>query len=171
MIDIREVTQRLEHNAEAIAALIDDIGNDEARWRPAPGKWSVLEVINHLYDEEREDFRQRIDYVLNRPGEAWPAIDPAGWPEQRDYNGREIDVSLEAFLAERRASIEWLRAHAAADWTISRTHPAGFIISAGDFLLSWLSHDYLHIRQLAKLRYDHAAALMPEFKSTYAGEW
>jgi hypothetical protein len=171
MIDIHELAQQFGHNAEAIAALVAGIGNDEARWRPAPGKWSVLEVINHLHDEEREDFRQRLDYVLNRPGEAWPKIDPDGWAVERDYNGRDLAASLEAFLDERRRSTEWLRSLVAPDWTISRRHPAGFIISAGDFLLSWLSHDYLHIRQLAKLRFDYAATLMPEFASTYAGEW
>jgi hypothetical protein len=28
----------------------------QARWKPAPEEWSILEVINYLCDEEREDF-------------------------------------------------------------------------------------------------------------------
>jgi hypothetical protein len=31
-----------------------------------PGKMSTLEVVCHLYDEEREDFRQRLDLIAGQ---------------------------------------------------------------------------------------------------------
>src|SRR5437660_740277 len=56
----------LEGNATAIAAIVRAMPADQVAWRPAPDAWSVLEVINHLADEEGEDFRGRLDFVLHR---------------------------------------------------------------------------------------------------------
>lgn len=32
---------------------------------PAPEKWCLLEIVFHLYDEEREEFRARVNYQTN----------------------------------------------------------------------------------------------------------
>ncbi len=56
-MDIRFCTRQLIDNAERISALVRGITIQDARWQPEPGTWSILEVVNHLYDEEREDFR------------------------------------------------------------------------------------------------------------------
>ena len=74
---------QMERNARAIGALVAGFSDDEARWRPDPASWSVLEVVNHLLDEEREDFRSRIDVMLRRGEEAWFAIDREGWVSVR----------------------------------------------------------------------------------------
>jgi len=50
--------------ANIFKGLTKDINTELAIWKPAPDKWSILEVVNHLYDEEREDFRQRLELVL-----------------------------------------------------------------------------------------------------------
>ena len=48
---------QLEHNGEIIRTMMSGATPDFIRWRPALGKWSPLEVICHLHDEEREDLR------------------------------------------------------------------------------------------------------------------
>ncbi|MCB0058173.1 MAG: DinB family protein, partial [Caldilineaceae bacterium] len=62
----------MQRNAQRIAALVAGVPDEQARWKPDAESWSILEVVNHLLDEEREDFRVRIDYTLHRPGEKWP---------------------------------------------------------------------------------------------------
>src|SRR5215218_7430628 len=98
MLDLNHITSRMRANADVIAALARDISDAQARWKPAADAWSLLEVVNHLYDEEREDFRTRVDYVLHRPGELPPPIDPEGWVTARAYNARDPRESLDAFL-------------------------------------------------------------------------
>src|SRR5215213_6477036 len=105
MLGLNQIINRMRASADAIAALTRDIGEAQARWRPADDAWSLLEVVNHLYDEEREDFRTRVDYVLHRPGEQAPPIDPEGWVTERAYNQRDPRASLDAFLREREASL------------------------------------------------------------------
>ena len=61
------LTGQLIDNAARIKALCGGVSTDNARWRPGTENWSMLEVINHLYDEEREDFRVRLNLIFTDP--------------------------------------------------------------------------------------------------------
>jgi hypothetical protein len=130
-----------------------------------------LEVINHLYDEEQEDFRPRLDLLLHQPGQAWPAIDPAGWVIGRQYNQRDIETSLHNFLKARQESISWLKNLSSPDWQSAYEHPSIGHISAGDIFASWLAHDFLHMRQLAELHWTYVSFLAQPYAVDYAGPW
>ena len=108
-MDLTDITKQMANNAATIRSLSQGITDEQAQWKPDPDTWSILQVINHLYDEEREDFRVRLDYILHRPGEPWPDIDPQGWVEHRGYNQRDFNQSLSNFLAERESSLNWLK--------------------------------------------------------------
>ena len=136
-----------------------------------PDAWSILEVINHLYDEEREDFRRRLDLTLHHPDTPWPPIDPPGWVTRRRYNRRDLAGSLANFCNERRHSILWLAGLQQPDWQSARQHPAAGRITAGDLLAAWLVHDQLHLRQLVELQYLYAARTAGDLRIEYAGDW
>lgn len=162
---------RLELSAPLIAAMLQDMGAAQLRWKPAPDSWSALEVLCHLYDEEREDFRVRLDYTLHRPDEPIPPIDPQGWVAARDYQSRDPDAMLEGWLSERRASIEWLRGLAGPDWERRCTNPHLSELRAGDFLVAWAGHDLLHLRQLVELQWAYQTLQAAPFAPDYAGDW
>ena len=170
MLDLNRIIERMHANAAAIAALARDLSDAQARWRPAVDAWSLLEVVNHLYDEEREDFRTRIDYILHRPGEPAPPIDPEGWVIERAYNTRDPHQSLQAFLRERDASLEWLLGLHDPNWDAEYRAPWG-VLRAGDLLVAWLAHDHLHLRQLNDLHYAYLAQQAAPYSVEYAGEW
>jgi len=171
MINFAYFITRLAHNAEPICALVQGITEEQARWKPSPAEWSILEVINHLYDEEREDFRARLDLLLNHPGQPWPANDPEGWVVERQYNRRDPETSAQNFLVERQRSLAWLKTLSAPDWDVFYTFPSGYKLSAGDLLASWLAHDCLHLRQLAELHWKYTAFLAQPYRVDYAGPW
>ncbi len=160
---------RLNQNAVAIQALVT-VDDAQARWKPAPDEWSILEVLGHLVDEEREDFRQRLDYTLHRHGEAWPATDPPGWVKSRAYNDRDPDQTLAEFLVERGNSLAWLRKLDEPDWLHAYDHPSGRRITAGDLLASWVAHDGLHLRQLVELQRAYLTVAL-HGDIGYAGDW
>ena len=162
--------RELAQGAHSIAALVAGVSAEEARRRPSPEAWSLLEVVCHLEDEEREDFRPRLDGVLHRPGESWTPIDPADWVTARRYNERDLGEALQGFLTERERSLAWLDALAAPEW--SREHRASFgPITAGDLLASWAAHDLLHTRQLVELRRARLLARTAPYRTQYAGDW
>ena len=168
--------QELASGAAMIQALLMGVTAEQARSRPAPEAWSMLEVLCHLADEEREDFRAHADYILHHADQPWPEIDPQGWVKARRYNERELDAALEDFLAERLRSLAWLKALPAVDWNTMITVTFGpsnesFSLSAGDMLASWVAHDNLHMRQLVELRRERLVRLAEPCRVEYAGRW
>jgi hypothetical protein len=162
---------QLRAGGAAFAALFDGWSDEEARWRPDPASWSLLEVACHLLDEEREDFRQRLDLTLHAPATEWPPIDPAGWVTARAYNSRDLATVVAELQAERQASLTWLEGLRAPDLEQFRRHPQGFTLRAGDLLAAWVAHDSLHLRQLNELRYALIARRAAPYSVEYAGEW
>lgn len=59
-MDLNYFIARFSNNRGVFESLLRVVRLEQARWKPTPDKWSMLEVVNHLYDEEREDFRQRL---------------------------------------------------------------------------------------------------------------
>ena len=167
-MNLQDFIRRFSRNTDTVSALVASVGSEQASWRPAPDKWSIVEVVNHLCDEEREDFRMRLGMVLHKPGEEWPPIDPQGWPVERKYNERDLGESLERWLGERKNTIEWLERLETPNWDASYMHPQLGTIRAGDLLTSWICHDFLHICQLGRLQYEYIKHLAAPYSSAYA---
>jgi hypothetical protein len=170
-MNLAYATTRFAANAVAIDRFVKHIDITQACWRPSPEKWSMLEVICHLYDEERFDFRTRLDYTLHRGGEAWPPNDPEAWVAEHGYAEQDIVEMRSLFHREREKSIAWLGGLEKPDWSAAYEHPQFGRLTAGDLLASWLAHDYLHIRQLAALQYGYLAQLAAPYSLAYAGSW
>src|SRR5919109_1395132 len=117
--------QELQNSTEMIRALLSGITQEEAQVKPHPESWSILEVICHLYDEEREDFREHVDFILHRQHEEWHQIDPQAWVTQRNYNEQDFVEMQRKFFAERRHSLEWLMEMSNADWDTVYTSQYG----------------------------------------------
>jgi len=161
---------QMRNNAATIRSFTQGVSDAQARWKPAPDSWSILEVINHLCDEEREDFRAHLDCILHHPDAPWPPIDPRGWVSQRRYNERDLESSLGNFLREREQSLAWLDGLPAPDWQAAYSAPFG-LITAGDMFASWVAHDLLHLRQLVELHWAYTVDSVQPHKVRYAGEW
>lgn len=170
-VDAAAVIRELERNHAVFAAILRDPPEGLIRFRPAPGKWNLLEIVNHLADEERDDFRTRVGLALARATEPWPPIDPEGWVSDRDYADRDYAASVRGFLNERLASLAWLKGLPDPDWAAASSHPRLGDMKAGVLLVNWLAHDYLHIRQVTALRYRFLATGMPPGSVDYAGNW
>lgn len=162
---------RLAAGREILNALVAGLTPEQTRWRPAADKWSILEVICHLADEEREDFRARLDLSLHKPGASWPGIDPEAWIKGRNYQEREFEAALEDLMREREKSLVWLRSLDEPRWQNSYEHPALGTLHAGDILASWVAHDLLHVRQITGLQFEYIRARAEPYTPDYAGPW
>jgi hypothetical protein len=170
-MDLQHYIDRMQRNAAAIEQLAAGLAPNQARWKPTAEDWSILEVINHLYDEEREDFRTRVDLTLHQPDTPWPPINPVRWVTERGYLQRDLGESLANFLAERRRSLDWLSSLQSPRWESARRHPELGSMSAAELLACWVAHDYLHIRQLNELHYLYHAQSVTPLSVRYAGSW
>jgi uncharacterized damage-inducible protein DinB len=169
-MDVNYAVAQMTCQAQAIQALVEGVSDEQARWKPGPDDWSILEVINHLYDEEIEDFRAHLDLVLHHPNEPWSGIDPQGWVTARHYNERELQASLDNLRRARQESLAWLQSLLAPDWQAVRPAPFGEI-RAGDMLAAWVAHDLLHMRQLVELHWAYTTQQLQPYGVRYAGVW
>lgn len=169
-MEFNTLFQELQHSTEMIRALLAGVEPEAARLKPSADSWSILEVVCHLYDEEREDFREHLDFILHRQHEQWHMIDPQGWVTQRKYNEQNFAEMQGKFFAEREKSFEWLKGLQDPDW--EKTFASEYrTISAAEMFACWIAHDNLHVRQLVELRRNRLENITKPYDLEYAGDW
>ena len=165
-----KIFDELHRNKNVFRELLSNISKESIYWSQNPEKWCLLEVVCHLYDEEREDFRTRVKCVLDDPETPPPSFDPIIWVKERNYRGQDYDFVLSNFLKERESSVQWLRSIQNPEWSNTYHHPKLGPMSAYLFLTNWLAHDYLHIRQIIRLKFNYLKEKSAEALN-YAGDW
>jgi hypothetical protein len=169
-MNTKYIIEELKRNKIIFKELLDGLPGEFYLWRFNPDKWCLLEIVCHLIDEEREDFRQRVRNILVNPELPLNSIDPVGWVKSRKYIERDYNTELKEFLHERDNSIKWLEHLENPKWDNFYKHPKLGDLSAKMIFANWLAHDYLHIRQILKLKYEYLKYISGEDLS-YAGEW
>ena len=165
-----QIIDELQRNKVVFESLLKGTDEKQFRWKPKPDKWCLLEVICHLFDEEREDFRARLKHCLENPASSLPPINPVGWVKERKYIEQNFEEKLKSFLMERNDSISWLESLKTPKWENALKHPQLGKMSANKFLSNWLAHDYIHIRQIIKIKYAFLDAFTDD-SLNYAGDW
>lgn len=152
----------------ALHALLD--GVDAAMWRerPAPAEWSPVEIVCHLRDEETDDFGARVRVIADR-GSAFAAIDPARWPQERAYRDADPTAALAALGERRAATLALLERLAPERLRHAVPHPRLGTLSGLDLLAAWVTHDRLHLAQLAATLARLGARRWAPLRAEYAG--
>ena len=164
------------NNTRTIQLLYSGLDQDDALWRPlGEDRWSLLEILCHLIDEEREDFSAAFRLILDKPDEPWPPAKPMEWMQTRGYRKRKLSDSLEEYRKIRSDSLAFLEEFSSAgepDWTKAHTGklPWNGSMRLGDVALSWIGHDYFHIRQISTVRWELMNHRNGGFSSEYAGD-
>jgi hypothetical protein len=161
---------QLRQNKDVFRALLEGVSPEMYSWREQEGKWNLLEVVCHLYDEEREDFRTRLHSVLTDPSKPFPPIDPPGWVTERKYGSRHYGDMMIRFLDERDASVSWLLELDNPAWNNAYHHPKLGPMSGHFILANWVAHDYLHVRQVTRMKYNYLRFTSGQ-ELSYAGDW
>lgn len=148
--------------------LVADLDGDGWRARPAPAEWSAVEIVCHLRDEDAEDFGARVQAVLTGSGPV-PPIDPEAWAVTRRYREAEPTDALRAFRALREASLAMLSGASAEALRARLAHPGGLRLTGLDLVAAWMTHDRLHLHQLAGTLARVGADRWRSFRTDYAG--
>jgi len=170
-MDFPKLIESLERFGRLLPAVVVDVSQSDAIWKPESGGWSILEIVCHLADEEVEDFRCRVELTLKDPASPWPPIDPEGVAIERNYNGQDMARVLERFVREREASVKWLRSIEDPNWDNAYVHPKFGPIRVGEVMVSWAAHDQLHLRQIAKRMFEMNVRDGSPYATDYGGQW
>ena len=170
-MDFEKLVASMDRFGRILPVLVADVTDEDAKWKPDSGGWSILEIVCHLADEEVEDFRQRVKSTLADPAAPWPKIDPELVAVERRYNEQNLAKVVERFVRERNESVDWLKSLVDPDWETAYQHPRFGPIHAGIVMASWAVHDQLHLRQIAKRMFEMNVRDGSPYPTDYAGEW
>jgi hypothetical protein len=152
----------------ALDALLSDL--DDALWRarPAPAEWAAVEIVCHLRDEESEDFGARVRVVMDG-GTAFAPIDPARWAVERGYLKDDPRAAFSALKQRRRDNLAYLVLVDPARLTHVVDQPRLGRMSGLDLVAAWVTHDRLHLAQLAATLAKAGADRWAPLRTEYAG--
>lgn len=118
---------------------------------PAPGKWSVAEIVAHLADAELA-FGWRLRSMLATPGVPLQWWDEHLWSQRCAYSKVPIGRSLETFSALRVSNLDLLRRMPAEEVDSAYgLHEKRGRQTVRDFVTMEAAHDLNHLRQIQRL--------------------
>jgi hypothetical protein len=126
-------------------------GIPEARLRrpEAPGKWSVVAIVQHLADSELILSVRRLILSEDRP--PIRGFDQDLWAERFDYAGASLGPALAQFGVLREANLALWRTLGPAELAREGLHSERGPESLGRLLELMAGHDLVHRRQIDRV--------------------
>jgi carbonic anhydrase/acetyltransferase-like protein (isoleucine patch superfamily) len=122
---------------------------DRVASRPAPGRWSALEVLGHLRDADRDVYLPRLEVMLTQNTPAVPDIDLCGSARVAGHAAERARDLIEDWRALRKRLVARLAPLGRDDWARVGVHSLRGSFPLGDMVRGWVEHDLSHRRQLA----------------------
>jgi hypothetical protein len=121
--------------------------------RPAPGKWSIGEIVAHLADDELVS-AYRIRKILEEPGTAIQSFDQDKWAATGKYARCDPQKSLELFRALRQANLMLLKSLDKRQWNQHGVHAERGVESIAAITKHFACHDLNHLKQIETILRD-----------------
>ena len=168
----QQLLDSLEGGRAALLAALDGVTEEQASRAPEPGRWSVVECVEHLFLVETNLFeriaasepsetpvgsRSRETRILQRGADRTNRFEA---PEPARPSGRfpTLSAALAAFLDRRQQTIAYVRA-ANEDLRLrASSHPLIGVVSSYENLLIMAVHPHRHSAQIREIRDAVAAA-------------
>lgn len=142
--------------APRLTKLIHGLSPRDLKRQPAPGKWSIAEILAHLADVEIvASWRMRS--VLGSNGIAIQPFDQDAWASVFQYSKKSPKQSLELFRVLRDNNLAMLKALPRESWDNYGIHAERGKETIAHLTRMFAGHDANHILQ--------AEAIVHELKS------
>jgi DinB superfamily len=133
--------------AKRLSKLIQGVSRAHLTRRPAPGKWSIAEILAHLADDEMVcGFRMRL--IVGAPGTPVQGFDQDRWAETGNYAKRDPKKSIELFRTLREANIAFYKSLTPAQRKLHGIHSERGKESVERLFHLFAGHDINHMKQI-----------------------
>ena len=139
----------LEATPAILRGLLAGVSDADARWKPAPDRFSIAEVLAHLSHSDSQCYRPRVDRFLTEERPEFEPDDAQMYLEL--YRNRDAREELARLEKQRKANVELLRGLPAHAGARKAWHRAAGEITLAQMLHEWALHDLGHVRQVAEL--------------------
>ena len=139
----------LEATPAILRGLMSEISDEDARWKPAPDRFSIAEVLAHLSHSEGHCYRARVDRFL---AEKMPEFEPDDAQMHLElYKNADPEDAFDHFEDQRESNVEYLRSLPSGAGERVALHKELGEITLSQMLHEWALHELGHIRQIAEL--------------------
>lgn len=119
----------------------------QLKWKPAPGKWSVAEIVAHLADAEIvASWRMRL--IIGASGTTIQPFDQDVWASVFRYGQRDAKQSVEVFRVLRENNLAMLKAIPPESWESYGMHLERGKESIAHLTRMFAGHDTNHLKQI-----------------------
>ena len=143
--DPREV---IASTADRLRELLDSLGQARADQSPAPGKWSVREILCHLADCEIV-FAFRLRQTLAEPHHVIQPFDQDLWA--RNYAAYDAQSALAVFSAVRNFNVQLIESLPPEAFSKPVSHPERGSMTFQSIVETMGGHDLNHIGQIERI--------------------
>jgi hypothetical protein len=133
-----------------VAELIRGIPAEKLAKSPAPGKWSVIQIIAHLAEDELVT-SWRYRQMLENPGVALPGFDQDLWAKLGAYNTWTADDALAMFKSLRDANLRMTSQLTPEQWESGGVHGERGPMTVRSLFRHMAGHDRNHVEQIARI--------------------
>lgn len=133
-----------------LAALIKGKSKKQLTQRPAPGKWSVAEILAHLADAEIV-LSWRLRQTIANNGAAIQPFDQDAWASTFDYAHRDPRQSLEQYRVLREVNLALLKTIPKPLWDNYGVHQERGNESVHHIVKMVAGHDLNHLGQVERI--------------------
>lgn len=131
-----------------LSKYLDSLGEARANEAPAPGKWSVREILCHLADCEIA-FAYRLRQTLAEPHHVIQPFDQDIWAA--NYVAYDIQSAMAAFIALRNLNVRLIASLPTESFSKPATHPERGTLTFGTIVETMGGHDLNHLGQIEKI--------------------
>ncbi len=133
-----------------IGALIRGLSPRQLAWRPAPGKWSIRGIINHLTETEMV-MCCRARWIAFEENPTLVPFDQEKWAKGWAREKEPLGETMERFRLLRRSQLRLFRGASARDLKRSGLHPERGVVTLKVQLETLAGHDLNHLEQIRRL--------------------
>ena len=141
--------------AAKLQSVVAGLSSEQVNRSPAPGKWSIREIICHLADCEVV-FAYRIRQTLAEPHHVIQPFDQDTWA--KPYAAYTVQLALAAFTAVREWNVALARTLTPAALESPVTHPERGTMTLSTIIETMGGHDINHLRQIEGIAHRAATA-------------
>jgi hypothetical protein len=136
--------------AKKLEKLIKGVPAAKLKKRPAPGKWSVQEIVAHLADTEIAG-SWRIRLILGEPGTPVQAFDQDAWVTATHYAKRDPRQAVEQFRVLREANLALYKSLTPEQWKHHGVHAERGEETVQHIVRMFAGHDLNHLGQIERI--------------------
>ena len=133
-----------------LAKLVKGVKGAKARKRPAPGKWSIAEIVAHLADTELVG-GYRIRAILGAPGTTIIGFDQDAWVTALHYDKRDVGKAVDQYRALREANLALYKTLKPEQWKQHGVHNERGEETVETIARMFAGHDLNHFQQIERI--------------------